>query len=186
MELHIHWRGWRLSDGIQWYQLNSFLHRTSDSELQHVQVLWHSQLQHDILCGPQWCPPKRQGRCPQHGCGLCHLLTIRICWLGDTRGALWSFQRWGIALSTQRKILFIWKPNISGVKVTVTSPECHDPYQITDGCSVSASSSLDDTTLPANVLANDDTYWAPAIRSDKYIKHYTNSKLDSNETFPII
>ena len=69
------------------------------------------------------------------------------------------------------------------MKVTVTSPECHDPYQITDGCSVSASSSLDDTTLPANVLANDDTYWAPAIRSDKYIEYYTNSKLDSHETF---
>ena len=59
------------------------------------------------------------------------------------------------------KIAFIL---ISGVKVVVTSPECYEPYKIIDSCGISASSALDDNTLPGNVIQDDDTYWAPAIR----------------------
>ena len=64
---------------------------------------------------------------------------------------------------------------ISGVKVVVTSPECYEPYKIIDSCGISASSALDDDTLPGNVILDDDTYWAPAIRwsrnaSEKIIK----------------
>ena len=53
----------------------------------------------------------------------------------------------------------------AGVKVVVTSPECFDPLAITDDCGVSASSALDEDTLPGNVIEEDETYWAPAIRS---------------------
>ena len=53
----------------------------------------------------------------------------------------------------------------AGVKVVVTSPECFDPLAITDDCGVSASSALDEDTLPGNVIEDDETYWAPAIRS---------------------
>ena len=53
----------------------------------------------------------------------------------------------------------------AGVKVVVTSPECFDPLAITDDCGVSASSALDEDTLPGNVVGEDETYWAPAIRS---------------------
>ena len=53
----------------------------------------------------------------------------------------------------------------AGVKVVVTSPECFDPLAISDDCGVSASSALDEDTLPGNVIEEDETYWAPAIRS---------------------
>ena len=53
----------------------------------------------------------------------------------------------------------------AGVKVVVTSPECFDPLAITDDCGVSASSALDEDTLPGNVIEEDEAYWAPAIRS---------------------
>ena len=52
----------------------------------------------------------------------------------------------------------------SGVKVVVTSPECVDVYTISDSCGISASSALGEDTLPGNVILDDDTYWAPAIR----------------------
>ena len=48
--------------------------------------------------------------------------------------------------------------------MVVTSPECYDPYKIMDNCGISASSALDDDTLPGNVILDDDSYWAPAIR----------------------
>ena len=51
-----------------------------------------------------------------------------------------------------------------GVKVVVTSPECVDPYTISDNSGVSASSALSEETLPGNVILDDDTFWAPAIR----------------------
>ena len=53
---------------------------------------------------------------------------------------------------------------IPGTKLTVSSPECLDPHVISDPCGLSASSALDESTLPENVLNNDDSYWAPAIR----------------------
>ena len=49
--------------------------------------------------------------------------------------------------------------------MVVTSPECVDPYSISDSCGVSASSALSQETLPGNVILDDDTFWAPAIRS---------------------
>ena len=49
--------------------------------------------------------------------------------------------------------------------MVVTSPECVDPYTISDSCGVSASSALNEETLPGNVILDDDTFWAPAIRS---------------------
>ena len=49
--------------------------------------------------------------------------------------------------------------------MVVTSPECVDPYTISDSCGVSASSALSEETLPGNVILDDDTFWAPAIRS---------------------
>ena len=49
--------------------------------------------------------------------------------------------------------------------MVVTSPECFDPLAITDNCGVSASSALDEDTLPGNVIEEDEAYWAPAIRS---------------------
>ena len=49
--------------------------------------------------------------------------------------------------------------------MVVTSPECFDPLAITDDCGVSASSALDEDTLPGNVIEEDEAYWAPAIRS---------------------
>ena len=49
--------------------------------------------------------------------------------------------------------------------MVVTSPECFEPYNIIDSCGISASSALDGDTLPGNVILDDDTYWAPAIRT---------------------
>ena len=53
---------------------------------------------------------------------------------------------------------------VSGVKVVVTTPECVDPYSISDSCGVSASSALSEETLPGNGILDDETFWAPAIR----------------------
>ena len=57
-----------------------------------------------------------------------------------------------------------------GVKIVVASPECYDLISI-DPCGVSASSAMDDTTVPANVLLDDDSFWAPAVRTGAGWKH---------------
>ena len=54
--------------------------------------------------------------------------------------------------------------SILGDSVTVTSPECYGAFKITDSCGISASSAMTDDTLPGNVITDDDTFWAPAIR----------------------
>ena len=59
----------------------------------------------------------------------------------------------------------------SGVKITVTSPDCSDPLQLATAC-VSASVALDQSRAPENVLTDDDTYWAPAIRTGPSWEHF--------------
>ena len=66
--------------------------------------------------------------------------------------------------------------------MVVTSPECVDPYTISDSCGISASSALSEETLPRNVIRDDDTYWAPAIRSDSKIEKKITHNI-SNLTF---
>ena len=57
-----------------------------------------------------------------------------------------------------------------GVKIVVASPECYDPI-IIEPCGVSASSAMDDTTKPENVLNDEDAFWAPAVRTGAGWKH---------------
>lgn len=65
--------------------------------------------------------------------------------------------------------------------MVVTSPECVDPYSISDSCGVSASSALSEETLPGNVILDDDTFWAPAIRLGTSTSTKTTSKYCHNE-----
>ena len=58
-----------------------------------------------------------------------------------------------------------------GVKIVVASPECYDPI-IVEPCRVSASSAMDENTKPENVLNDDDTFWAPAVRTGAGWKHF--------------
>ena len=46
----------------------------------------------------------------------------------------------------------------------MTSPECYGEFKVTDSCGISASSAMTEDTLPGNVITDDDTFWAPAIR----------------------
>ena len=59
----------------------------------------------------------------------------------------------------------------SGMKVTVPSAACSAPLQLGTAC-LSSSSALEDSNLPANVLTDDDAYWAPAIRTGPNWEHY--------------
>ena len=69
----------------------------------------------------------------------------------------------------------LWPDNIeqcgpfSGVKVTVISPDCSDPLLI--DC-VSGSVALDESRAPGNVLTDDETYWAPTIRTGPHWEHF--------------
>ena len=59
----------------------------------------------------------------------------------------------------------------SGVKLTVGSPDCIDMLPLCTTC-VSCSSAMDDTKTPELVLTDDDTYWAPAIRTGPHWEHF--------------
>ena len=58
----------------------------------------------------------------------------------------------------------------SGVKFTVTSPDCSDMLQLGSSC-ISGSSALEETLIPENVLTDDETYWSPAIRTGPQWQH---------------
>ena len=59
----------------------------------------------------------------------------------------------------------------SGVKVTVASLECTDLLPLCSAC-ISCSSALADSNMPELVLTDDDTYWAPAIRTGPSWEHF--------------
>ena len=61
---------------------------------------------------------------------------------------------------------------ILAVKITTASPECLNTFTVNDSCSVTGSSALDAAHLPDNVLTDDDSYWAPAIRSGQGWSNY--------------
>ena len=59
----------------------------------------------------------------------------------------------------------------SGVKVSVTTPNCTDPLPLCSSC-ISSSSALEETNLPENVFSNDSSFWAPAIRTGPNWEHF--------------
>ena len=62
--------------------------------------------------------------------------------------------------------------HLTAVKITTSSPECLDAFALNDSCSLTGSSALNKDTLPENILTDDDSYWAPAIRSGKGWSNY--------------
>ena len=59
----------------------------------------------------------------------------------------------------------------SGVKLTVSSPDCTDLLSLCTTC-ISSSSALADTNMPEHVFTNDSSYWAPAIRTGPHWQHF--------------
>ena len=59
----------------------------------------------------------------------------------------------------------------SGVKLTVSSPNCIDLLPLCSSC-ISCSSALAETNRPENVFNNDSAFWAPAIRTGPHWEHF--------------